>query len=242
MRRPTILFALLLTLASGPTLLAQSLWNPCGCPAQCGANGACGSQAACASDCDIHPGCGRGFGCCANLHDPAYFQPWNPRPFGLYNEQINAAQRHSGMKAQFAFYHIHFALDEGTGTWSLSQTGYQNAQKLARMWSEYPMQVIVEPTGRADWDGSRRELALQAMASYGVTVTPDMFVTGSSHILGLVPADPETIYYRRQELSPFMQGYIPSSSVGAPSVSSPSVSSPSTGGSGAAGGMSPNQQ
>lgn len=226
MRRTVLLYSLVLTVFAGPSLFAQSLWSPCGC------DGRCGSCAT--NDCQT---CGYQ-GCCWRPCDPAYFQPWNCRPFGQYNEHMYQAQRQSGLKSQFAFYDFHFALDETNGTWKLNQSGLQNAQTLSRLWAECPSQIIVEPIGRSDWDDARRELILQAMANNGVPLTGDAVVLGRSHVLGLVPSEPETIYWRRQELSPFMQGYSPTSSVGAGGANSSSAAGSSVNGDSA--GMLPN--
>jgi hypothetical protein len=223
--RPKFLLTLFFTLVGGPSLMAQSLWSPCGCPGQCGAD----QTSACQSQANCQGGCG-GCGGCLNLYDPAYFQPWNNRPFGLYNERIYDAQRNRGIRAQFVFQQVDFSMDEASGTWHLTQTGQRTAQKLARLWTIYPSQILVEPSGSAEGDSARRDLALQAMVSQGVTVTSEAFVTGSSHILGLVPHEPESIFARRQQLSPYMQG-----SVAVPSVGSAGMSSPSLGGSDSSG-------
>ncbi len=229
MRRPKFLLSLLFTLVTGPSLLAQSLWSPCGCPGQ----GQCGTDqtSSCQSQANCNGGYG-GCGCCQNLYDPAYFQPWNNRPFGLYNERIIETQRLRGAKAQFVFHQFDFSLDEATGAWTLTQTGQRTAQKLARLWSQYPSQILVEPSGSAEWDSTRRDLALQAMVSNGVNVTSEAFVTGTSHILGLVPNDPEIIFGRRQQLSPYMRGSVSVPSVGSAGMSSPSGNNANASGSG----------
>jgi len=226
MRRINFVLSLLGTLVVGPSLYAQSLWSPCGCPADCNGNqGQC-----CQSAYQCGPGNGCHAGLCAEWHDPAYFQPWNNRPFGLYNERIYEIQKHNGIKAQFVFHQFHFTLNPADGSWSLTQAGQQNAQKLARLWAMYPTQIIVEPSGQADWDVARRELALQAMTTCGVSVTADAFVTGTSHILGLVPREPETIFERRQSLSPYMQGVMSGGgSVDSSGTGSSSVDAGSTG-------------
>jgi hypothetical protein len=160
-------------------------------------------------------------------HDPAYFQPCETRPFGSFNEHIMSVQRRNGIVAQFVFYDFHYRLDEATGFWSLSNAGMQNAGKIAQLWPNAPAKIMVEPSGRPDWDNMRRDLALQALASAGLNCTGDDVVIGSSHILGLVPNEPEKILDRRQQPSPYIQGTSSSStSVGSRSM----LSSPSTSG------------
>ena len=210
MRRLEIMFSICFVLVGGQALSGQSLWSPYGCSNQCN-SGCSGCQT---NNCG-HQSCFMG---CLTKHDPDYFESYDVRPFGSYNDHIIQTQRHHGIVAQFVFHHYDFSFNESDGIWGLSQTGMQNAQKLARRLATTPAKVLVEPTGRLDWDNTRRQLAWQALMSNGVNCSSDDVVLGYSHILGLVPTEPETIYNRRQQPSPYVQGYDSSGSVGSGSL------------------------
>ena len=223
MRRLEILFSLCFVLVGGQALSAQTLWSPYGCSNQC--NSGC---AGCQTNNCGHQSC---FMECLTKHDPDYFESYDLRPFGSYNDHIMQTQRHHGIVAQFVFHHFDFSFNEANGTWGLSQTGSQNAQKLARLWAATPAKVLVEPTGRGDWDNTRREIAWQALVANGINCNSSDVVLGNSHILGLVPTEPETIYNRRQQPSPFNRAYSPSTSFGSGAITSGASSTGGAGGS-----------
>ena len=229
MRRFDILLPLMLALIAVSAATAQTtLWSPCGCPEQ-GCAGQCQSCNTGGCSNSGQPCC-LGLGtCCADLKDPAYFQPWTPRPFGSFNDQIMNLQRSKGISAQQVFYQFDFEWNEATGYWTLSKRGVNDARKIAQLWSLVPSRVLVEPSGRDDWDGVRRNLALQALMANGVSCTENDVVVGTSPVLGLVPNEPGSIFDRRNSLSPYMQGYLPSSSIDTGGVPTPSTSNDSAG-------------
>jgi hypothetical protein len=226
-----IAFSLCLLLGGAQSLCAQTIWSPCGCGDQPECNGcqaagsgwghwghgACGCGTA---------GCG-GVGCGAAGHwrDPNYFTEWQLRPFGVYNEHILGLQRRNGVAAQMVFYSYDFAQNSADGSWRMSAIGAKDAQKIGRMWPVAQGTILVEPTGDAQWDAARRQAAYDALVANGVSCSIDDVVVGSSHIQGLVPLDPEIIYYQRQQPSPYMRGFAGSMSVGSSSVGDGSADS-----------------
>ena len=224
MRRLEVMLSLCFALLGTQPIWAQTIWSPCGCDDQC--------SSAC-SGCQATT-CGHGTGClmdCLTKHDPEYFQPWNARPFGSFNEHVMQTQRRNGIVAQFVFHQHDFTFNETDGFWGLSDSGVLNAEKLARLWQNAPAKILVEPSGRVDWDNARHQLAVQALVSNGLSVSNDDVVIGHSHILGLVPTEPESIYNRRQQLSPFVQGNVSSGSVGSGSTLSNASSASGSSGS-----------
>lgn len=226
MRRLEILATICFLLIGAQSASAQVIWSPCGCGDQCGSG--CSSCSSCQSSHCGHNGCFMRF---LTQHDPDYFQSSEVRPFGSYNEHIMEVQRRNGIVAQFVFQNFDFSFSDSTGFWAISETGTQNVQKIARLWPTAPGKILVEATGRADWDNARRELAFQALVAQGLSCASDDVVIGHSHILGLVPTEPESIYGRRQQLSPFVQGYVPSASVGSGSTLSNASSASGSSGS-----------
>jgi hypothetical protein len=168
----------------------------------------CGS--ACGGTCKgCHGGCG---GCLSGLHSPdglleKHRQYFRHKPDLLCpGERVNSlleTQIANGREAQLAFYGFHFQWNAESGVWQLTQSGWYNVQKLARILPLTSGTILVDPTGDPQIDESRAQVVRAAFAQNGISQVPVNVVVGKPRGIGISGAEALRIYDQRQLGSPY---------------------------------------
>jgi hypothetical protein len=110
-------------------------------------------------------------------------------------------QKANGRAAQLAFYSFHFQWDGQGHYWHLSESGWNNVQKLLRILPITPGTILVDPTGNPQADASRAQVVRDAFASGGQVAVS--VAVGKPSGVGLTGPEALNIYQQRQLGSPY---------------------------------------
>jgi hypothetical protein len=117
-----------------------------------------------------------------------------------------APQLMNGRLEQLAFYGFHFQWNPESQVWQLTQSGWYNVQKLARILPSTPGTIFVAPTGDPVVDESRAQVVRDAFAISGFAQYPVNVAVGQPRGMGLSGVESLIIYEQRQAGSPFTRG------------------------------------
>ncbi|NND99961.1 MAG: hypothetical protein HKN47_21800 [Pirellulaceae bacterium] len=118
------------------------------------------------------------------------------RPFGSCNESFATAMIISGKSDRAMLHHYDFTQQDDNSV-NLTARGVRELHRIAQLTQQYPVNLSIETTHRADIDEARMLVVMNAIADLQLPIATETILVHDDHSVGLSGPDAEAIHVIR---------------------------------------------